>query len=134
MAGYGSNTVAPELKVSGRVSTTVPLVSVNTSVPVWPVRSGRLPKVIEMYGSFSVVASQKAKTLRLNRLVVGRVVVGPLVVLVVDVVVVGAVVVDVLEDVGIVVVCPGEEVVVGAVVLLWPVDVVTSSGLVVVVC
>ena len=44
-AGHGIVTVVLDWKVSG----TEPPV-LNDNVPVWPLRSGRLPKVIEMAG------------------------------------------------------------------------------------
>ena len=47
----------------------------NDSVPVWPSRSGRLPKVIEMTGL--ALGGHAASTLRANGVGVGNVVVVP---------------------------------------------------------
>jgi len=67
--------------------------SLKESTPLWPLRSGRFPKVIEICGVF-VCSSQNANTLTPNKLGFGNVVVvDPMVVVVVD----GAVVL-VVED------------------------------------
>jgi hypothetical protein len=120
-AGHGIVTVVLDWKTSG-----VGLPPSNSNVPVWPLRSGRLPKVIEMAGP---VGRHTAETGTENRLGVGgRVVVvvppPPAVVVVLPAVVVVALTV---------VVVPPELVVVVAAVVVVALAVVVVAAAVVVV-
>jgi hypothetical protein len=121
--GQGTRTVVLDWKTSGTV---VAVVS-KLSVPVWPSRSGRLPKVIEIDGPSPVVGHTPAAWTE-KKPPVGNVVVGPDVVLPGCVVVVldGAVVVDP----GCVVVVVLDVVVVGATVVVV-LEVVVVGGWVV---